>query len=65
MKLPVINHPDYVAKINDDNKFPPSAYITSVGMYSPEGKLLAVAKLSEPLKKTPENELTVRVRLDY
>ncbi len=22
MKLPVINHPDYVAKINDDNKFP-------------------------------------------
>jgi len=50
---------------NDDNKFPPSSYITSVGMYSPEGKLLAVAKLSEPLKKNPENELTVRVRLDY
>ena len=22
MNLPVINHPDYVAKINDDNKFP-------------------------------------------
>ena len=22
MDLPVINHPDYVAKINDDNKFP-------------------------------------------
>ena len=22
MKLPVINHPDYVARINDDNKFP-------------------------------------------
>ena len=22
MKLPIINHPDYVAKINDDNKFP-------------------------------------------
>ena len=22
MKLPVVNHPDYVAKINDDNKFP-------------------------------------------
>ena len=22
MELPVINHPDYVAKINDDNKFP-------------------------------------------
>ena len=22
MKLPIINHDDYVAKINDDNKFP-------------------------------------------
>ena len=22
MSLPVVNHPDYVAKINDDNKFP-------------------------------------------
>ena len=22
MKLPVVNHPVYVAKINDDNKFP-------------------------------------------
>ena len=22
MRLPVVNHPDYVAKINDDNKFP-------------------------------------------
>ena len=22
MQLPIVNHPDYVAKINDDNKFP-------------------------------------------
>ena len=22
MELPIVNHPDYVAKINDDNKFP-------------------------------------------
>ena len=22
MEFPVVNHPDYVAKINDDNKFP-------------------------------------------
>ena len=22
MELPVVNHPDYVAKINEDNKFP-------------------------------------------
>ena len=22
MELPIVNHPDYVAKINDDNRFP-------------------------------------------
>tara|TARA_R110000824_G_scaffold382653_1_gene575893 strand:+ start:519 stop:1559 length:1041 start_codon:yes stop_codon:yes gene_type:complete len=43
----------------------PKAYVTTVGLYSDKNELLAVAKLSEPLKKTPENELTLRVRLDY
>ena len=43
----------------------PVSYITTIGLYSPSNELLAVAKLSEPLKKTPSNELTLRVRLDY
>ena len=43
----------------------PVAYITSVGLYSADNELLAVAKLSEPLRKDPTNELTLRVRLDY
>ena len=43
----------------------PVSYITSVGLYSADNELLAVAKLSEPLKKTPSTELTLRVRLDY
>jgi hypothetical protein len=43
----------------------PVTYITTVGMYSADNELLAVAKLSEPLKKDPTNELTLRVRLDY
>ena len=43
----------------------PVTYITSVGLYSADNELLAVAKLSEPLKKDPTNELTLRVRLDY
>ena len=43
----------------------PVAYITSIGLYSAQNELLAVAKLSEPIKKTPETELTFRVRLDY
>ncbi len=43
----------------------PVSYITSVGLYSPDNELLAVAKLSEPLKNDPSTELTIRVRLDY
>jgi len=43
----------------------PVSYITTVGLYSSDNELLAVAKLSEPLKKQPDTELTLRVRLDY
>ena len=43
----------------------PVTYATTVGMYSADNELLAVAKISEPLKKTPQNELNLRVRLDY
>ncbi len=43
----------------------PISYVTTVGLYSPDNELLACAKLSEPLKKDPTNELTLRVRLDY
>ena len=43
----------------------PVSYITTIGMYSADNELLAVAKLSEPLRKDPTNEITLRVRLDY
>tara|TARA_R100000005_G_C4995159_1_gene202079 strand:- start:1994 stop:2983 length:990 start_codon:yes stop_codon:yes gene_type:complete len=43
----------------------PVSYITSVGLYNDNNELLATAKLSEPLKKDPSNEFTIRVRLDY
>ena len=43
----------------------PVSYVTGVGLYSSDNELMAVAKLSEPLKKDPTNELTLRVRLDY
>lgn len=50
---------------NNDTLTPPRSYVTTVGLYSADNELLAVAKLSEPLKKTPQNEVTLRVRLDY
>jgi len=43
----------------------PRTYITTVGLYSANNELMAVAKLSEPIRKDPTNEATVRVRLDY
>ena len=51
-----------VKNVSTDN---PVAYATTVGLYSPDNELLAVAKLSEPIKKDPTTELTFRVRLDY
>jgi hypothetical protein len=43
----------------------PVSYFTTIGLYSADNELLAVAKLSEPLRKDPTNEVTLRVRLDY
>jgi hypothetical protein len=43
----------------------PISYFTTIGLYSPDNELLAVAKVSEPLKKDPTQEMILRVRLDY
>jgi len=43
----------------------PVAYATTVGLYSDDNELMAVAKLSEPLKKDDTTDFTIRVRLDY
>lgn len=52
-------------QVKDDFSDLPVAYVSTIGLYNTRNELLAVAKLSEPLKKTPQNELTIRVRLDY
>jgi hypothetical protein len=43
----------------------PSTYISSVGMYNDNNELLAVAKLSKPLKKDFTKEALIRVKLDF
>jgi len=40
-------------------------FITSVGLYDANDNLLAVAKLSRPVEKSPERDLVFRVRLDF
>lgn len=39
--------------------------VTGIGLYDSRDNLLAMAKLSRPVEKNPERQLTFRVRLDY
>lgn len=43
----------------------PTTYITGINLHAPDGEILAVAKVSTPIKKTSESEVSFRVRLDY
>jgi hypothetical protein len=43
----------------------PTVYITTVGLYSDAGELLAVAKLSKPLAKDFTKESLIKVKIDY
>jgi len=56
---------DSKIRVKNNSTDAPVSYITTVGMYSSDNELLAVAKLSEPLRKDPTNDITLRVRLDY
>jgi len=40
-------------------------YPTTVGLYDGNNNLLAVAKLSRPVEKNDEKDLTIRIRLDF
>ncbi len=40
-------------------------FVTSIGLFDANDNLLAVAKLSRPVEKSPERGLNLRVRLDY
>lgn len=40
-------------------------YITTVGLYDANDNLLAVGKVNKPLTKSPDNEVVLRVRVDY
>lgn len=41
------------------------SFVSTVGLYDANEKLLAVAKLSRPVEKNDEKDLTFRVRLDF
>ncbi len=43
----------------------PFTFVTSVCLYNGNSELMAVAKLSRPIEKNDEKDLTFRVRLDF
>ncbi len=43
----------------------PKTYITSVGLYDDNNELLAIGKLSRPTQKSFDNELLIKVRIDF
>ena len=49
----------------DDSSNNPKTFITTIGLYSEDDALLAVAKLSEPIEKDPDKDHVIKVRLDY
>ena len=64
----------YTARINFDlrndnlqaytthSEFNP--YVTSIGLYNDQHELLAVAKLSRPIKKPKEYDISFTIRFD-
>jgi hypothetical protein len=43
----------------------PRTYVTTVGLYNTQNELLSVAKLSKPVRKSFDEEILLRVRLDF
>lgn len=49
----------------DSFRYDPYAYITTVGLYNDNNDLLAVAKLSKPIQKSFNSEVSITVKLEY
>lgn len=62
---PTFYNADNGSLIFNDFKNNPKAYITTVGLYNDQNELLAVAKLSKPVRKSFDEEVLMRVRLDF
>lgn len=43
----------------------PKVYITSVGLYNDASELLAVAKISKPIEKSFDKEVSIKIKLDF
>jgi hypothetical protein len=51
--------------LNPSFVYNPYVYITTIGLYNDNNDLLAVAKLSQPLQKSFNSEVSITVKLEY
>lgn len=62
------NNPSYVTNGRFTNQLfeeDPKTYITTVGLYNDSNELVAVAKTSQPIEKSYEKEILVKVKLSF
>ena len=43
----------------------PSTYVTTVGLYNDNNELMAVGKLSAPWRKTFDDEMLIKCKIDF
>jgi hypothetical protein len=49
---------------NYNSPYKSQVFISEVGVYNEEGDLIAIAKLANPVRKTPELDYTIKLKLD-
>lgn len=62
---PTFFNPDNGSLVFAEFRNNPKVYVTTVGLYNAQNELLAVAKLSKPVRKSFDEEVLLRVRLDF
>ncbi len=63
------SNPTYLSgskiRVKNTSTDAPVSYFSTIGLYSADNELLGVAKLSTPIKKSPDGEMIIRIRNDY
>jgi hypothetical protein len=62
---PTLLYNDTGKLLFDSFSYNPYTYVTTIGLYNDANELLAVAKLSKPLQKSFNSELSITVKLEY
>lgn len=50
--------------VNYNSPYKSQVFISEIGVYNEEGDLIAIAKLANPVRKTPELDYTIKLKLD-